>query len=47
MKKTARNIREFKINQPFFYYIIKTMNDEKENDINLPLFCGSVNEPEI
>ncbi|XP_068989070.1 antichymotrypsin-2-like isoform X1 [Bombus flavifrons] len=38
---------KFIINQPFIYYIIKTMNDDKENDINLPLFCGFVREPKI
>ncbi|XP_033175586.1 antichymotrypsin-2 isoform X2 [Bombus impatiens] len=47
MEKMDHTTWEFKINRPFFYYIIKTMKDEKENDINLPLFCGSVNEPEI
>ncbi|XP_071872228.1 antichymotrypsin-2-like isoform X2 [Bombus fervidus] len=36
-----------RINKPFFYYIIKTMHDEKENDITLSLFCGSVNEPKL
>ncbi|XP_033345770.1 antichymotrypsin-2-like [Bombus vosnesenskii] len=45
MEKMAHTTWEFKINRPFFYYIIKTMNDGEENNINLPLFCGSVNEP--
>jgi serine protease inhibitor len=41
------NLIQFKIDKPFLYYIIKTINDEKENAISLPLFCGSVIEPEI
>jgi serine protease inhibitor len=40
-------IWEFKIDQPFLYYIIKNINDEKENNISLSLFCGSVVEPKI
>ncbi|XP_048265793.1 antichymotrypsin-2-like isoform X1 [Bombus terrestris] len=46
-KGGCRYIREFKIEQPFFYYIIKTMKDEIGNDINLPLFCGSIYEPKF
>lgn len=40
-------IRKLKIDQPFVYYIIKTINDEKESDISLSLFSGSVIEPKI
>ncbi|XP_050581084.1 serine protease inhibitor 3/4-like isoform X9 [Bombus affinis] len=40
-------IRKLKIDQPFVYYITKTINDEKENDISVSLFCGSVIEPKI
>ncbi|XP_043593770.1 serine protease inhibitor 3/4-like isoform X2 [Bombus pyrosoma] len=39
--------RQLKIDKPFLYYIIKTVNDERENDISLSLFCGSVVKPEI
>ncbi|XP_048265792.1 serine protease inhibitor 3/4-like [Bombus terrestris] len=35
------------INRPFFYYIAKTVNVGKENNMILPLFCGSVNEPKL
>ncbi|XP_043593784.1 antichymotrypsin-2-like isoform X4 [Bombus pyrosoma] len=46
-KRKGITVENFRINQPFFYYIIKTMNDDKENDINLPIFCGFVREPKI
>ncbi|XP_071872227.1 serine protease inhibitor 3/4-like isoform X1 [Bombus fervidus] len=46
-KGTYIKIITFIINQPFFYYIIKTINDDKENDINTTLFCGFVREPKI
>ncbi|XP_050581079.1 antichymotrypsin-2-like isoform X4 [Bombus affinis] len=47
MGDIRRPARKFKIDQPFVYYIIKTINDEKESDISLSLFSGSVIEPKI
>ena len=35
------------INRPFFYYIAKTVNVGKENNMIFSLFCGSVNEPKL
>ncbi|XP_043593793.1 antichymotrypsin-2-like isoform X2 [Bombus pyrosoma] len=38
---------QFRINRPFYYYVIKTMEDAVGHDIHLQLFCGFVSEPKF